>query len=178
MGWREHVARPRWWLAGLLAAGSLAAVGLLLASGQAAPQQPIRFSHAAHAKQAKCGACHLYATKLAAAGTPKLADCVDCHEGTQSKAPEDKREEAKIDQYVQAKQEIPWVDILPPLASDVYFSHFRHVTLEKVECATCHGNIAETVALPARPAVSFSMDFCVGCHEKRKATVDCLTCHK
>lgn len=178
MGWRERVARPRWWLASLLVAGALAAVGLLLASGQAAPQQPIRFSHAAHAKQAKCGACHLYATKLAAAGAPKLADCVDCHEGTQSKTPEGKKEEAKLDEYVKASREIPWVPITPPLAPHAFFSHRRHVTLEKIECATCHGKIAETSALPAKAAVSFTMDFCVSCHEKRKASVDCLACHK
>jgi hypothetical protein len=175
---RQAVRRAWWWSGGALLAGAAAVAGLLFASGQAALRQPIRFSHADHVKQAKCGACHLYATKLAAAGAPKLADCVDCHEGTQSKTPQGKKEEAKLDEYVKASREIPWVPITPSLAPHAFFSHRRHVTLEKIECATCHGKIAETSALPAKPAVSFTMDFCVSCHEKRKASVDCLACHK
>ena len=45
----------------------------------------------------------------------------------------------------------------------------------KVECATCHGNVAaQTVA---QRNVDHTMGFCVNCHNERKAPVDCLTCH-
>jgi hypothetical protein len=144
----------------------------------AASAQPMRFSHEAHVKQAKCVACHAGAAKLAAAGAPKVADCTDCHEGAQSKTPENRKEEAKIDQYVKTGREIPWARIAPPLAPHVYFSHRRHVTLDRTECATCHGTIAATATLPAKPAVAFTMAFCLSCHEQRKASLDCLVCHK
>jgi hypothetical protein len=137
----------------------------------------LRFSHKAHVKEAKCRACHPYYEKQASAGLPRLADCLDCHEGTQSKTPEGQREEAKLDSYAKAKREIPWVR-LAALAPHVYFSHRRHVVMAKLECATCHGEIAKTAALPSRPLVAMTMSFCRDCHRKQKASVDCLDCHR
>lgn len=169
--------RLRWLLIGVLLVGAILAVGISFSGSQARPQ-PIRFSHQLHTKQAKCIACHQFATKLAPAGTPRLADCLDCHEGTQSKTPEGQKEEAKLEVYAKSKTEIPWARITPPLASHVYFSHRRHVTLEKIECSTCHGGIAQTAALPSKPALRFAMDFCVSCHEKRGASIDCVACHR
>ena len=106
-----------------------------------------------------------------------MADCLDCHEGSQAKTPEDQREEAKIEGFAKAQQEIPWVRVAS-LAPSVLFSHRRHVTLGKIECATCHGGIADTTALPSKPAVVFSMNWCVNCHGERKASLDCLACHR
>jgi hypothetical protein len=97
--------------------------------------------------------------------------------GKQSKTAEALAEEAKLEKYAEAGEEIPWVRI-SSLASHVYFSHQRHVVLEEIQCATCHGDIAETVALPDRPAKAFTMDFCMDCHEASQATLDCLACHR
>lgn len=168
---------PRGWLV-FVTLGLAAIITAWLAAGGAAPAQPIRFSHQLHVKEAKCAACHVYIPRLAAAGTPRLADCLDCHEGTQSKTPEGLREEAKIDEYAKAKREIPWVRISNMLPPHVFFSHRRHVALAKLDCASCHGAIAQTNALPTRPAVAFTMDWCLSCHRKRAASTDCIACHR
>jgi hypothetical protein len=169
--------RLLWLLTGAALLVAVAAGAVAFGSRPAAPTQPIRFDHAAHAKQAKCAACHPYATKLAATGSPKLADCLDCHEGTQSKTPEGKKEEEKIDIYAKAKKEIPWARIAS-LAPHTFFSHRRHAVVAKIDCATCHGPIAQTTALPSTPAIPFTMSFCVDCHARQKASVDCLACHR
>lgn len=172
-GWR----RVRWWIIGAGLGAGAVLLGVFLGSRPAPARQPIRFSHQLHVKQAKCAACHQYTIKLAAAGTPRLADCLDCHEGSQAKTPDDQKEEAKIEEFAKTQREIPWVRIAA-LAPDVFFSHRRHVSLGKVECATCHGAIADTTALPSKPAVAFTMTWCLSCHQERKASVDCLACHR
>ena len=139
--------------------------------------QPMRFSHKAHFEEATCDACHVYVNELAAAGRPGLKECLDCHDGMQSKKPEDKKEEKKLEIYVKQQREIPWAR-LPSLARHTYFSHFQHATLSKIKCETCHGNIAKTSAIPGNPPYKFTMKWCLHCHEARKATTDCLLCHR
>jgi menaquinone reductase, multiheme cytochrome c subunit len=148
-------------------------------SWREAPQQPIRFSHKAHFEEATCEACHLYVMELPSAGIPKLSDCLDCHDGPQSENEVDQKEEAKLDKYAAADEEIPWIH-LPRLAPDVYFSHRRHVALgdKKLECKNCHGDIGKSKVLPMERKYAFTMSFCVDCHEKRRATTDCLECHR
>lgn len=166
----------RWLIAAVLVAGVLLVV-VVLPAGPRRPEQPIRFSHRLHARAMKCVGCHAQAATGAAAGTPRLADCLDCHEGAQATSPEGRKEEAKLDAYATAKGEVPWVRITA-LAPHTFFSHRRHVALAKVECATCHGTIAETDALPARPLVDLTMTRCMSCHRQRGAALDCLACHR
>ena len=164
---------------------AMAVVVLLIASGisvlylsrSGAARQPLRFSHKAHVKEAKCRACHPYYEKQAAAGMPRLADCLDCHEGTQSKEPEDVKEEEKLAQYVEKNEEIRWVRLYR-VPDHSFFSHRRHVVLGKLECKTCHGNIAESDVPPGRPAQPIDMDWCVSCHRKEKVSLDCNACHR
>jgi hypothetical protein len=61
-----------------------------------------------------------------------------------------------------------------PEESHVKFNHAPHIRA-RVECATCHGNIAEQTV--AQRNVEMTMGFCVNCHNERKASVDCLACH-
>ena len=61
-----------------------------------------------------------------------------------------------------------------PAESHVKFNHAPHIRA-KVECATCHGNIAEQTV--AQRNVELTMGFCVNCHNERKASIDCLACH-
>jgi hypothetical protein len=56
----------------------------------------------------------------------------------------------------------------------VKFNHAPHIRA-KVECATCHGNIAQQTV--AQRTVEHTMGFCVNCHNERGASVDCLVCH-
>lgn len=158
---------------------ALVVAGSFLSSKSGSVAQPMRFSHKLHFEDATCAACHLYATELAKAGTPTLEDCTDCHDNILSEKPEDQEEEKKLDIYVDEEREIPWVH-LPSLPPDTYFSHRRHVELaeEKIECEVCHGNIGESDTLPASHPYSFTMDWCMDCHEDREADNDCLICHR
>ena len=54
------------------------------------------------------------------------------------------------------------------------FNHAPHIRAN-VDCATCHGNMAEQTV--AERNVDHTMGFCVNCHNERKASNDCLTCH-
>ena len=61
-----------------------------------------------------------------------------------------------------------------PEEAHVRFNHAPHIRA-KVECATCHGNLAEQTV--AQRSVEHSMGFCVNCHTERLASIDFLTCH-
>jgi formamidopyrimidine-DNA glycosylase len=61
-----------------------------------------------------------------------------------------------------------------PDEAHVRFNHAPHIRAN-VECATCHGNIAEQTV--AQRNVEMTMGFCVNCHRERKASLDCLACH-
>lgn len=58
----------------------------------------------------------------------------------------------------------------------IFFSHVRHVSDAKVECARCHGDVtkADTVTLE----VEHTMRSCMDCHRERKATNECNVCHE
>ena len=124
----EAEARLGFWVLGALVVAALIFVGVFFWATQARSAQPIRFSHQAHTRDMKCAACHQYFTQGAAAGTPSLADCMDCHEGTQSKSPEGQREEAKIQAYAKAKRE-GTIGALPTNHSP-YFAPVIHPTVE------------------------------------------------
>ncbi len=166
---------------------ALCAVILVVVGFVAAPQvrsfrpaptpQPMRFSHRAHASEAECNACHLHADSLRSAGMPVLSNCMDCHDGMQSKKPADKQEELKLNKYAENSKEIPWV-LLPRLTSDIFFSHRRHVAVFKMKCATCHGSIEKADSAPTERAHDFTMKWCVQCHMRKQASVDCLACHR
>ena len=161
----------------LAAAVFLIAIAALSGSWSGAARQPLRFSHKAHVKEAKCSACHHYYEKHASAGLPRLADCLDCHEGVQSKEPEDVKEEEKLAQYAERKAEIRWVRLYR-VPDHSFFSHRRHVVLGKLECKTCHGAIEASDVPPGRPAQPIEMDWCVSCHRKEKVNTDCNGCHR
>ena len=192
----SRLSKLRRWLGAAVLGAVLLAAAMLITSGQAAPGQPIRFSHKLHAAQAKCQACHASVTKARTAGFPKLADCLDCHEGTQSKTAEGQKEEAKLAPYAEAKKEIPWTRVWR-LPSHVLFSHRVHVGVAKVGCQVCHGPMESLNQPPAGPLKSLAMNDCIGCHEKwerpnrvlgkgsdpmteagRRVSTDCNACHR
>jgi hypothetical protein len=139
--------------------------------------QPFGFSHKAHFEQSTCEGCHLYVMEMAAAGAPTLEECVDCHDGPQSEEPKYVAEEKKFEVYLQEDREIPWVR-LPPLAPFTYFSHLRHASIEEIECEVCHGDIGKSDSLPPAPMHTYTMNWCIDCHEEQEASIDCLICHR
>ncbi|MBI2953025.1 MAG: cytochrome c3 family protein [Chloroflexi bacterium] len=145
---------------------------LLTTTGQAPPTQPIAFSHLVHAneKQIACTYCHQGVAKSAVAGIPSVEKCMGCHRTVAVDSPEVR----KVAAYWERKEPIAWAR-LAYLPDHVYFSHQPHIQAGK-ECQTCHGS-------PSLPNGSFGrlqpgMDWCLSCHRRDGASIDCSTCHK
>jgi predicted CXXCH cytochrome family protein len=137
-------------------------------------EQPLPFNHRTHIEEAglECTDCHLYVESAAYAGRPSLGICANCHEEamTESSA------EATLLEYIGSGREIPWKRLYT-VPSHVYYSHRRHVSVAKLDCIECHGDIANTSSPPAKPLKRLSMNFCMDCHEREGASTDCNACH-
>ena len=146
------------------------------------PNQPIPFSHALHAGSYKieCLYCHTGTDRSRMAGVPSVSNCMGCHaqfggdlEGVQT-----------LKKHWEEKKTIEWIQI-HRLPEHVKFRHNRHVAAG-LECQTCHGPVQEmhkvylvpdTVFVNWMPAQKLEMGWCIHCHEAKKASIDCLTCH-
>ena len=137
------------------------------------PVQPIAYTHKVHVTQEKlpCTTCHEGVEIGPQAMIPSVNKCMTCHDITAT----DKPEVQKINGYYERGEEIPWQRVygFPPM-SHVRFNHAPHIR-NKVDCATCHGDIPNMTV--AQRVVDHTMGFCVKCHEQRKVSNDCLTCH-
>ena len=133
--------------------------------------QPIAFSHARHVVETgiDCQFCHAYARRGPVAGIPSVQRCAGCHEVVLSERPEIVR----LLEYWENEEPIPWVRV-HDLPDHVRFGHKPHIRAG-VECAACHGNVAEMAA--AVQVEPLSMGWCVSCHEDRGMTRNCLSCH-
>jgi hypothetical protein len=138
-------------------------------------KQPIKFNHKKHVEQVEleCSHCHKYYKTQRTSGRPDMDICMECHE----QALTDNPEEEKIRTFASEKNEIPWKRIYY-IPDHVAFSHQVHTQYAQINCEVCHGKIAELEKPPEAPLVSLTMDFCMDCHRKSKATLDCLPCHK
>jgi hypothetical protein len=137
------------------------------------PQQPLDFPHNIHAgKQIACtDYCHEAVSTGPVAGLPSVRTCLVCHNTIATDRP-------RIQQLTAMRErgeDFVWQRVYGyPPASHVRFNHAPHIRA-KVDCTTCHGNIAEGTV--AQRNVDLTMGFCVNCHNERKASNDCLTCH-
>lgn len=136
----------------------------------------IRFSHKLHYDHVTCLGCHLDAEESASAGQPTLDDCLDCHDGIQSEAPEDQVEEKKLNWFIEQDMEIPW-PTPAKLLSGIIFSHKVHVWDGELACEDCHEEIAETSSLPDRKGFKYDHAMCGDCHEVDETGEVCLMCH-
>jgi hypothetical protein len=136
------------------------------------PQQPIYFSHRVHAgvKQINCRFCHPFVDRSENAGIPPLEKCFFCHEYIIPNHPQIVKEK----QHYKNKIPVPWVRIFY-VPDYVKFRHQPHINFGKLDCTECHGKVATFDRL--KP-VNFEMGFCIGCHKKKDAQIDCwLACH-
>ena len=137
----------------------------------AGPSQPIAFSHRLHAghKKIDCRFCHSYVDRSTHPGIPPVEKCLYCHKYIISNHPEIKKEH----HYYDTQTPTPWKKVFY-VAEHVMFNHERHIKKE-IPCETCHGDIAGTDRLVHH---EFKMGFCIQCHRKEKANLDCwLSCH-
>ena len=137
------------------------------------PEQPIPFSHRIHAgvKEIDCRFCHPYVERSQDAGLPSVEKCFFCHKYVIPDHPEIRREKA----YFDAKKPVPWVRVFW-VPEFVFFRHQPHVSWAGLDCSRCHGDVRSMDRLPR---VDFEMGFCITCHRKMNAEIDCwLGCHR
>ena len=118
------------------------------------PEQPIEFNHSIHAgtNEIDCQYCHNSASKSKHAGIPTVNVCMNCHKGIEEGPSGEKgtKEIAKIHAaagydldkraYTGKTEPIKWVKV-HNMPDHVYFNHAQHVTVGKIECENCHGDV-------------------------------------
>jgi hypothetical protein len=135
-------------------------------------EQPIEFPHNIHVgKEIACDFCHEGVAVGPTAGIPGVRTCMICHEAIATDRPRIQQITALRDKGL----DIPWQRVYGFSNEDHFrFNHAPHIRA-KVDCATCHGDVGQQTV--AQRSVEHSMSFCVNCHNERKASIDCLTCH-
>ena len=134
----------------------VAAVSWIVAMPAASVGQPLAFPHAKHQGVA-CAVCHRGATTATHAGIPDANFCAKCHAAL--------------------PKTIAWTQVTR-LPSHVMFSHRRHVTLAKLDCTSCHGDMRNRRTPIASAPVRLTMTTCLGCHRHEGAAEDCAACHR
>jgi len=98
-----------------------------------------------------------------------LEKCLYCHNFIIPNHPEIRKEH----KYFDTKTPTPWKKVFY-VPEHVMFNHERHIKKE-IACEACHGDVAGTDRLKRH---EFKMGFCIQCHRKEKANLDCwLSCH-
>ncbi|OPY65173.1 MAG: Class III cytochrome C family protein [Syntrophorhabdaceae bacterium PtaU1.Bin034] len=167
--------RPGGWLTILLAGALFGVMFYLyyLPERRLGPAQPIAFSHRVHAgvKGIDCRFCHTGVERSANAGLPTAEKCFYCHKYIIPNHPEILKEE----EHLKTGANLPWTRIFW-VPDFVFFNHVPHVKWAKIDCAQCHG---EVKAADRLQKVDFQMGFCIDCHRKMKAQLDCWSgCHR
>ncbi|MBT8339923.1 MAG: cytochrome c3 family protein [Desulfatitalea sp.] len=170
--------------------------------------QPVDFNHKLHVALVDdgCQSCHFFRPDGTFAGSPRMAQCIDCHSEMQGQS---ENEAIFFEQYVLKGHEVPW-RVYARQPDCVFFSHSAHVYGAKLDCVTCHGRTGDSERL--RPYEEnlisgysrdiwghniagfkqntwdrMKMDDCAECHARHDTLHDssvqtgrdaCFVCHK
>jgi Cytochrome c7 and related cytochrome c len=115
-------------------------------------------------------ACHAMSGNGWDMGYPPEGKCMECHATNSAKSPAI----SKLADYYNEHKAVPWVKIYS-LPDEILFSHKRHYTNGKVDCAVCHGPVAAREVITKERSIS--MESCIDCHKERKAPSTCRSCH-
>lgn len=151
------------------------AVSVFRAAGAPTPvAQPIAFNHRKHVKDLDlaCSSCHQFYETETFSGLPDAEVCATCHSEPQGKS----KEEERLVKLLKTGSGLQWASLFRQPAH-VFYSHRRHVVAAKIECAVCHGSIAQTTA-PPQSARKLRMQDCLDCHQKSGVPTDCTACHR
>ncbi|MBI4498812.1 MAG: cytochrome c3 family protein [Chloroflexi bacterium] len=158
----------------------LAVVGLgvprVMAQFNAAPPQPVGYTHMTHVKQLglDCTFCHRNVTKGANASIPAVGQCMFCHRVVNKDNPMVSEAKAveieKVRQAFETNQPIDWVRV-HRVPDHVRFVHAPHIEALwqpgqpiRQACATCHGDVQEMgIPQQVRP---LNMGDCLNCHRQ------------
>lgn len=150
------------------------AVPAFVGDGPAVPQ-PVAFNHLKHTQELglPCDFCHPYAQASAHSGLPDGSTCSMCHTEVQGTS----TEAARVTALLEAGDSLRFHKLFR-LPDHVFYTHQRHVAIAELECARCHGAIAETTQPPDHALVPIDMEFCMDCHRESGASLDCNACHR
>ena len=141
------------------------------------PKQPIAFSHKIHAgdNHVPCIDCHVGAETGVHASLPALSRCLVCHMKPQGK---DNPRERIVRELASQPTQPRFIQVTRN-PGHVHFSHAPHVSIVKLPCADCHGDVTKWTSPPTSPEPSLtSMSACLACHRERKGPTDCDACHQ
>ena len=138
---------------------------------QEAPRQPVEFNHRLHAGAMKlqCKTCHPNPDPGDMMGLPEISTCMQCH----SAIPPKNAAMQKLQAFAKQNRDVDWVRVYQ-IPSYVSFSHRAHLQAG-APCQTCHGAVAERIALSKEKDIS--MGVCMDCHRAKQASIDCSYCH-
>jgi hypothetical protein len=165
--------------------GLWVAVALMAGGGAACKQksdaidQPIAFNHYLHVSKHKtpCTDCHIGAENSDHAGLPSLQRCLLCHMKPQPEGKAPTKAERRVRQLAGEGAKIRWNRVTRN-EGHVYFSHRVHVSLAKMSCTRCHGDVRRWKAPPTEPNPRLtSMSRCMDCHRRKGASNRCSACH-
>lgn len=163
-------------LAGLLLSPALMLWGQYTAKEEKLPgdpvEQPLPYSHKMHVGSLglKCLDCHKIEDPGYAAGYPQEATCMACHAAIKADSPHIQ----KLAEFEKSKIRVPWNKIYR-VPNYVYFSHDAHHKAAEIECAECHGDVAQREVLFKEKSIA--MTTCMDCHAQRQVSNDCAFCH-
>ncbi len=141
------------------------------------PRQPVEFDHWQHVSkeegpQLECSTCHQYASASPNATIPSVSTCMVCHESINADSPEVK----KLAAFAEREAEPPWVRVYwSEPSANVFFNHKPHIRAE-IDCVACHGQVSQ--ARRVKREVNHSMGWCIDCHSRKNASIDCYACHR
>ena len=163
------------WLIGLVVIAAAAIPAIAIAWRGPSVPQPVAFNHRKHTQDLglDCAFCHAYVRTGAHSGLPNATTCSMCHSTTQGTS----TEAARVTELLAAGDSLRFNKLFG-LPAHVFYTHRRHVAVAELDCAVCHGPIAETERPPRRALVEVDMDFCIDCHRKAGASLDCNACHR
>ena len=167
-----HSAHPRrswpWWLA----AATWALVSACLSLPLARRSEP-SFPHRVHVVDNGLGCTFCHAAVLAGErpGMPPPELCAPCHDRFDGAKPPERRVGAFYDENSRYRTVAD-----ASLPADVTFSHRRHVHEARLDCAECHGDVADQDEVPLAPLVSKRA--CMDCHAGYGMQNACTECHR
>ncbi len=188
--------KKNWLIGGLACVFALGGLAFVQGGGAedeavvAESGQPIAFPHDQHAgnepgqNNMNCQFCHFSAERSVDAGIPPVSTCWGCHQVVQGTTVEQQTEIAKIQEYMDHDEPIPWNRIYK-ISDHAHFPHMRHVSAG-LECQQCHGEVQEMGVLSERDPAwgGDNMGWCVECHREpdpatgeQQASTDCAVCH-
>ena len=134
-----------------------------------APAQPLPYSHKKHlAMGLQCAQCHINPDPGAQMTFPASTTCIMCHNTAEVS------DRGRIAELAKSSQPIPWVRVYQ-VTPGVTWTHRKHLQAG-MQCAMCHGNVAQMDAMAQTTAV-LAMASCITCHQSHKASTACATCH-